>query len=34
MPNFIKTFGKLGPDGEYFLSSLRQSIITPLLSAG
>jgi SP family sugar:H+ symporter-like MFS transporter len=34
MPNFIETFGELGPDGEYILSSSRQSIITPLLSAG
>ena len=30
MPNFIETFGELGPDGEYFLSSSRQSIITPV----
>lgn len=34
MPNFIRTFGELGADGEYFLSSSRQSIITSLLSAG
>ncbi|KAF6765549.1 general substrate transporter [Ephemerocybe angulata] len=34
MPDFIRRFGELGPDGEYFLSSSRQSIITSLLSAG
>ncbi|KII94314.1 hypothetical protein PLICRDRAFT_36565 [Plicaturopsis crispa FD-325 SS-3] len=34
MPDFIRRFGELGDDGEYFLSSSRQSIITSLLSAG
>ncbi|KAG6820153.1 hypothetical protein H0H93_004735 [Arthromyces matolae] len=34
MPDFINRFGEMGPDGQMFLSSSRQSIITSLLSAG
>ncbi|KAF5352859.1 hypothetical protein D9756_006125 [Leucocoprinus leucothites] len=34
MPDFIRRFGELGADGEYFLSPSRSSIITSLLSAG
>ncbi|KAJ7146401.1 general substrate transporter [Mycena epipterygia] len=34
MPDFIDRFGQLGSDGQMFLSSSRQSIITSLLSAG
>lgn len=34
MPDFIRRFGELNADGEYELSSERQSIITSLLSAG
>ena len=34
MPDFIQRFGERGEDGEFFLSSSRQSIITSLLSAG
>ncbi|KAG6857299.1 hypothetical protein H0H87_006492 [Tephrocybe sp. NHM501043] len=34
MPDFVNRFGELGSDGEMFLSSSRQSIITSLLSAG
>ncbi|PPQ78039.1 hypothetical protein CVT25_015584 [Psilocybe cyanescens] len=34
MPDFIRRFGELGDNGEFFLSSSRQSIITSLLSAG
>ncbi|KAJ2924765.1 hypothetical protein H1R20_g12329, partial [Candolleomyces eurysporus] len=34
MPDFIRRFGEINADGEYFLSSSRQSIITSLLSAG
>ncbi|KAH8094627.1 general substrate transporter [Cristinia sonorae] len=34
MPDFIRRFGEVGPDGVPFLSSSRQSIITSLLSAG
>ncbi|KAF9011200.1 general substrate transporter [Cyathus striatus] len=34
MPDFIRRFGEVGPDGQFFLSSSRQSIITSLLSAG
>ncbi|KAI0065343.1 general substrate transporter [Artomyces pyxidatus] len=34
MPDFIARFGQIGSDGEPFLSSSRQSIITSLLSAG
>lgn len=34
MPDFISRFGEIGSDGEPFLSSSRQSIITSLLSAG
>ncbi|KAG2035648.1 general substrate transporter [Suillus americanus] len=33
MPDFIRRFGQ-GADGEYYLSSSRQSIIVSLLSAG
>ncbi|RXW18128.1 hypothetical protein EST38_g7728 [Candolleomyces aberdarensis] len=34
MPDFIRRFGEIDANGEYFLSSSRQSIITSLLSAG
>ncbi|KAG2031293.1 general substrate transporter [Suillus americanus] len=34
MPDFIRRFGQEGPDGQYYLSSSRQSIIVSLLSAG
>jgi hypothetical protein len=34
MPDFIRRFGELGADGQFVLSSSRQSIITSLLSAG
>ncbi|KAF8203957.1 sugar transporter [Pholiota molesta] len=34
MPDFIRRFGEIDSDGNYFLSSSRQSIITSLLSAG
>ncbi|PPQ73462.1 hypothetical protein CVT24_007553 [Panaeolus cyanescens] len=34
MPDFINRFGEVGANGEKFLSSERQSIITSLLSAG
>lgn len=34
MPDFVRRFGEQGADGEFFLSSSRQSIITSLLSAG
>ncbi|KAJ7447249.1 general substrate transporter [Mycena latifolia] len=34
MPDFIDRFGQMGDDGNMFLSSSRQSIITSLLSAG
>jgi len=34
MPDFIDRFGQVGADGQMFLSSSRQSIITSLLSAG
>lgn len=34
MKDFIRRFGELGPDGEYFLSTSRQSLITSLLAAG
>jgi sugar porter (SP) family MFS transporter len=34
MPDFIRRFGEVGGNGEYVLSSSRQSIITSLLSAG
>ena len=34
MPDFVNRFGQLGADGQMFLSSSRQSIITSLLSAG
>ncbi|KAI0049845.1 sugar transporter [Auriscalpium vulgare] len=34
MPDFIRRFGEIDSNGEYFLSSSRQSIITSLLSAG
>lgn len=35
MPDFVQRFGEpIGPDGEYILTSSRQSIITSLLSAG
>ncbi|KAJ7605077.1 general substrate transporter [Mycena polygramma] len=34
MPDFINRFGERGSDGQMFLSSSRQSIITSLLSAG
>ncbi|KAJ6479188.1 general substrate transporter [Mycena vitilis] len=34
MPDFINRFGQKGSDGQMFLSSSRQSIITSLLSAG
>ncbi|KAI0803285.1 general substrate transporter [Irpex lacteus] len=34
MPDFQRRFGEIGSDGQPFLSSSRQSIITSLLSAG
>ncbi|KAI0275471.1 general substrate transporter [Gloeopeniophorella convolvens] len=34
MPDFVRRFGEIGSDGQPFLSSSRQSIITSLLSAG
>ncbi|KAG1830873.1 general substrate transporter [Suillus variegatus] len=34
MPDFIRRFGQEGTDGQYYLSSSRQSIIVSLLSAG
>ncbi|KAF5371644.1 hypothetical protein D9758_003571 [Tetrapyrgos nigripes] len=34
MPDFVQRFGEQNPDGSFFLSSSRQSIITSLLSAG
>ncbi|KAI0783335.1 general substrate transporter [Abortiporus biennis] len=34
MPDFVRRFGEMGPDGEFVLTSSRQSIITSLLSAG
>ncbi|KIJ66482.1 hypothetical protein HYDPIDRAFT_86208 [Hydnomerulius pinastri MD-312] len=34
MPDFISRFGQMGPDGQAYLSSSRQSIIVSLLSAG
>jgi SP family sugar:H+ symporter-like MFS transporter len=34
MPDFIRRFGEQDADGNFFLSSSRQSIITSLLSAG
>ncbi|TEB04014.1 sugar transporter [Coprinellus micaceus] len=34
MPDFIRRFGEIDENGEYYLSSSRQSIITSLLSAG
>lgn len=34
MPDFIRRFGQEGSDGQYYLSSSRQSIIVSLLSAG
>ncbi|KAG1813963.1 general substrate transporter [Suillus subaureus] len=34
MPDFIRRFGQEGTDGQYILSSSRQSIIVSLLSAG
>ncbi|KAG1889677.1 general substrate transporter [Suillus fuscotomentosus] len=34
MPDFIRRFGQEGMDGQYYLSSSRQSIIVSLLSAG
>ncbi|CAA7265874.1 unnamed protein product [Cyclocybe aegerita] len=34
MPDFIRRFGEVGANGQPFLSSSRQSIITSLLSAG
>ncbi|KAJ6541680.1 general substrate transporter [Mycena capillaripes] len=34
MPDFVDRFGQLGSDGQMFLSTSRQSIITSLLSAG
>ncbi|KAF8899307.1 sugar transporter [Infundibulicybe gibba] len=34
MPDFIRRFGEMDANGEFFLSSSRQSIITSLLSAG
>lgn len=34
MPDFIRRFGQEGTDGQYYLSSTRQSIIVSLLSAG
>lgn len=34
MPDFINRFGEAGPDGIKVLSSVRQSEITSLLSAG
>ncbi|KAJ7894575.1 general substrate transporter [Mycena leptocephala] len=34
MPDFVDRFGQVGADGQMFLSSSRQSIITSLLSAG
>lgn len=34
MPDFIRRFGEQDANGDFFLSSSRQSIITSLLSAG
>ena len=34
MPDFQRRFGEIDADGNPFLSSSRQSIITSLLSAG
>lgn len=34
MPDFIRRFGQEGTDGQYYLSSSRQSIIVSLLSVG
>ncbi|KAG2115382.1 general substrate transporter [Suillus cothurnatus] len=34
MPDFIRRFGQEGTNGQYYLSSSRQSIIVSLLSAG
>ncbi|KAF8913162.1 sugar transporter [Gymnopilus junonius] len=34
MPDFIRRFGQVDENGQHFLSSSRQSIITSLLSAG
>ncbi|KAG1742746.1 general substrate transporter [Suillus paluster] len=34
MPDFIRRFGQEGTDGQYYLSSSRQSVIVSLLSAG
>ncbi|KAF9486548.1 sugar transporter [Pholiota conissans] len=34
MPDFIRRFGEVDSNGNFFLSSSRQSIITSLLSAG
>ncbi|KAJ9108189.1 hypothetical protein QFC20_003552 [Naganishia adeliensis] len=34
MPPFVRHFGELRPDGTYYLSTSRESIITSLLAAG
>ncbi|KAI0275470.1 general substrate transporter [Gloeopeniophorella convolvens] len=34
MPDFVRRFGQVDSNGQHFLSSSRQSIITSLLSAG
>ncbi|KAF8963897.1 general substrate transporter [Flammula alnicola] len=34
MPDFVRRFGQVDENGQHFLSSSRQSIITSLLSAG
>lgn len=34
MPAFLRVFGELGPDGDYFLSSATNSLLTSILSVG